>query len=600
MTKPETAEKSLDTPTENSTKFRPLRTWVPLLVLVVGIVTSVLPLVVQEPSEAVGMTAVLGPFFAAVLLLLWWVLASRARWTERLVGVVGIFAIYLLAVFISDPSMASPPPMLKLTIPLGFALFALGAIACSHWLSMKRTIGALVMMAVGVGFSALLRCEGMSSDAEIAFDWRWVPTAEQQLVDAKQSESKTSMAEVDSNVDAALAAPEWPEFRGTNRDGRYLGPAIETNWPKQPELLWKLAVGPGWSSFTVAGDLIFTQEQRGDVEAVVCYDAKTGKEIWAYEVEARFEESIGGPGPRATPTIADGMLFAHGAMGDLVRLDPKTGSEIWRQNIGTLADREPPTWGFSSSPLVTDGLVAVHAGGENDKGTFAFDAKSGELKWTAPAGDHSYSSPQLATVAGQKGVLMLTNTGMNFLNFDDGKDMLNYEWVSSGYRTLQPLVLNGDSILVASGAGTGTRRIDVSSSDGKLEAREAWTNKRFAPDFNDMVLLEGHAYGFAGSIFACFDLETGKRKWKGGRYGKGQVLLAEKSRALIVLSERGKVVLLNATPSGHEELASFQAIEGKTWAHPVLVGDRLFVRNAKEAACYRLPLAKAESVTTEP
>lgn len=571
--------------------YRPLRIWIPVLLIVITLSAMALPTLIDSPSEILMMVSVMGPVLTCLLALLWWVTLSRARWTERIFGLLGVVAIFIGVALVSDRSMVDPVPMMKLTIPVGIGLFTLGAILCSRILSFKRTVVALLMTAIGVGYSGLLRNEGMSSDTTIALKWRWTPTAEQQLVEAKKSQTRVKLEKESSELDAAIANPEWSEFRGPNRDGRYLGPAISTAWETDPELIWKIPVGPGWSSFSLAGELMYTQEQRGDSEAVVCYEASSGNEVWAHEIETRFEESIGGAGPRATPTIAQGSLFAHGAMGDVVRLDPKTGVEIWRQNVSKIADRDPPTWGFSSSPLVVDSYVIVHAGGERDKGTIAMDIETGEVKWSAAAGDHSYISPHLATILGKRYVLMLTNVGLNILNPEDGSDVLNYEWKTSGYRSLQPLVINGESIILSTGLGTGTRRIELKFVDGGLSATETWTKPRFTPDFNDMVLFEDHLYGFTGMIFACFDAKTGEQKWKGGRYGKGQVLLVERSGALIVLSEKGEVVLLKADPNSHQELARFQAIDGKTWAHPVLVGDRLFVRNAEEAACYRLPLA---------
>ena len=152
-------------------------------------------------------------------------------------------------------------------------------------------------------------------------------------------------------------------------------------------------------------------------------------------------------------------------------------------------------------------------------------------------------------------------------------------------------MIDGDSIVLATGLGSGTRRLGVSKRADGLAAEEQWTSRRLKPDFNDFVVFEGHAYGFDDSIFTSVDLENGERNWKKGRYGKGQVLLLKNSRLLLVVTERGEVVLLDADPSAHTELARFQALEGKTWNHPVVVGDRLYIRNAEEAACYELPLA---------
>lgn len=214
-------------------------------------------------------------------------------------------------------------------------------------------------------------------------------------------------------VARSLAAPEWPGFRGADRAAHQRGPQIATNWrATPPKQLWKIPAGPAWSSFAVAGDLLFTQEQRGPREVVLCLRADTGQTVWTQAIEARFYEALGGPGPRATPTLAEGGLFVTGATGAVMRLDPATGAVVWKQELQTVAARQPPMWGFASSPLVTHGLVMVYAGGAGDKGVVAFDAKDGHLRWSAATGDDSYSSPQLTTIAGEELVLMLTNEGL--------------------------------------------------------------------------------------------------------------------------------------------------------------------------------------------
>jgi hypothetical protein len=190
---------------------------------------------------------------------------------------------------------------------------------------------------------------------------------------------------------------------------------------------------------------------------------------------------------------------------------------------------------------------------------------------------------------------MLTNKGLDVLDPATGEARLNYVWKHEGYRSLQPQVVDGDSILIPTGMGTGTRRIRITSSGDEWVADELWTSRNLKPDFNDFVVYQGHAYGFDDAIFACVDLESGQRMWKRGRYGKGQVLLLEDSAALLVASEKGELVLLKADATKHTELAKLKVLEGKTWNHPVVVGDRLYIRNAQEAACYRLPLASSES-----
>lgn len=590
---------------QSNSGFRPLRAWPALLLIAAMLVLRYLPNLIPNPPDSVletlAMTQAMGPAFCAILILVWWLTFSQARWFERIVGAIGIVLALFSTNFILDQSMVGVGTM-YLTIPMGLAGFGIGVAIFRQTLSFKRTVMALALTMVLVGFSALLRNEGMTSDARVNLHWRWTPTNEEILVQAKQIEPNSEIV-VSGEYVAALANPEWAGFRGADRTGRQRGSVIRGQWAQTPEEIWKIAIGPGWSSFSVAGDLIFTQEQRGESEAVVCYEANSGKEVWIYEVKTRFEEAIGGAGPRGTPTLATltsagdagvPSLFAMGANGALVRLDPTTGEKLWQQELQTVANREPPTWGFSSSPLVVDSNVIVHAGGPDDKGTLAFDVETGDLVWSAKSGDHSYSSPQLCSLLDEELVLVVSNNGLEILDPSDGSMRLDYQWKCSGYRSLQPHVSNGNLVVLPTGTGTGTRRIELTKSEGsnELVAKSLWTSMQLKPDFNDFVEFDGHLYGFDGSIFTCINLETGERAWKGGRYGKGQVLLLEDSALLLVASEKGEVVMLEASPLGHIELDRFQAIDGKTWNHPVVVGDRLFIRNAEEAACFRLPIAE--------
>jgi hypothetical protein len=307
--------------------------------------------------------------------------------------------------------------------------------------------------------------------------------------------------------------------------------------------------------------------------------------------EARFDDPMGGPGPRATPTLGDRAVFVAGGAGMLARLKAGTGEVVWKQNIKELSGREPPMWGFASSPLVTHSLVIVYAGGAGDKGVMAFDAASGEPRWTVACGSESYSSPQLSKLLGEETVLVLSNAGLLLLDPATGKVRLNYAWDFKGYRALQPTVVGDDIVLLPTPMTEGTRAIRISKKDDHLSAEELWTSKQMKADFTELTAHKGYLYGIDGSMLSCVDLKTGQRTWKDGRYGKGQALLFASSDLLLISAEDGRIVLVKADPTAHTELASFQAIRGKTWTHPVVVGNKLLVRNAQEAACYELPVA---------
>ncbi|NOZ40294.1 MAG: PQQ-binding-like beta-propeller repeat protein [Planctomycetes bacterium] len=596
--------KSNDETTDSSVSvahghFKTLRIWPPLLLIAVTGVLWFIPRVFEDVPFALQLASMLGPALCGILVLLWWVLLSRATAKERFAGFLGVSVAFGLTLLFLDESMLMPGVLL-VTIPMGMAAFALGTILFAKKLSFQRTLVAVLLAACGFGVSDLLRSEGMWGElAALELKWRWQSSHEDRMLahwEGQQTHERTDLSSDD--VDQWLANPEWPAFRGADRLSRQQGPPISADWSNSPpEQIWKIPVGPGWSSFAVAGKLLFTQEQRGPLEMIVCYAADSGREIWTQAVETRFSEALGGPGPRATPTLAGGNLFVLGANGNLMRLNPKNGDITWQTELQEVALRSPPEWGFSSSPLVVGANVIVHAGGKGDKGTLAFDVETGTLNWSAASGDHSYSSPQLSTIAGEDLVLMQTNTGLDLLNPQTGATRLFYPWDYDGYRVLQPQIVGDDSILLATGMGVGTRRIRISESNGKLAAEDLWTSRRLKPDFNDFVVHENHAYGFDGAIFTCIDLASGKRAWKGGRYGKGQVLLLTDSGLLLIASEHGEVVLLKTNTAERQEVAKFQAIEGKTWNHPVVVGDRLYIRNAQEAACYRLPLENGASLS---
>jgi outer membrane protein assembly factor BamB len=550
------------------------------------------PQVSPDAMAKYWMISVFGPLLCCLLLLIWWLAASRATWRERVFGLLGIIGGAAVAITLAHPTMRGAGTT-YLTVPMGFFVFAIATVFLKKASPGIRTGTAVLLAFAGFAFSMLLRTEGMTGDYRFAWRSRWSPSAEEaMLASAPKSPSTNAAAALErTSVTNALAHPEWPGFRGADRDGRYLGPKISTNWSAQPpQQLWKIQVGPAWSSFAVAGRMLFTQEQRGPKEAVVCYDADSGKEIWKSEVEGRLEDPMGGPGPRATPTLANGSLYVTGSRGAFLRLNPLTGEVIWKKDLTQVAGCKVPIWGYAASPLVAGPVVIVYGGGTGDKGLLAFDAETGELRWSAPCAENSYGSAQVNKVLDEDSVVMLTRTGLTLLDPATGKVRLEYEWKIQQYRALQPRVVASGTILLPTPMTMGTRALRIKKDNGQYAAEELWTSRQLKPDFVDLVTDKGYIYGNDGGLLTCLDLKTGERKWKGGRYGKGQILLLDNSGLLLVLSEEGQVVLVSADPTDHRELASFQALEGKTWNHPVLVNDHLYVRNSQEAAAYKIKL----------
>ncbi len=438
------------------------------------------------------------------------------------------------------------------------------------------------------------------SDAGAELHWRWTPTPEDRLLAKgedtvlpvpetpapKMAESPTPSRPDPTPRVINVAPAEWPGFRGPNRDSIIRGVTINTDWSTSPpKEMWRRKIGPGWSSFAVRGDVLYTQEQRGDDELVAAYRVSTGQPVWRHRDRVRFWESNGGAGPRATPTLIAGRLYAFGATGVLNVLDATTGAVLWSHDVAADAKTKVPMWGFASSPLIVDDLVIVAASGT----LAAYDTATGALRWVGPHHTGTYSSPHLVTIDGVTQVVLLTPPGAIAVKPTDGKLLWEHKW--EGTSIVQPAVLqNGDVLInaIASTGGIGMRRVSLVRDPKGWRVEERWTSTGLKPYFNDFVVHNGHAYGFDGSILACIDVADGTRKWKGGRYGGGQLVLLADQDLLLVLSEEGEVALVKATPDQFSEIARFKAVEGKTWNHPVLVHGVLLVRNGEEMAAFRV------------
>ena len=467
----------------------------------------------------------------------------------------------------------------------------------------------------------LLRTGGISADGRSDFHLRWTKTPEELLLAQAVDEPKPAApaatpvagelpkeplpAKSDAPAKAEPAAPaapvapvarrlrrpmrraEWPGFRGPERDGVIRGVQLATDWSQSPPVqLWRRAIGPGWSSFAVSGNLLYTQEQRGGDEVVSCYRMTTGEPVWRHRDATRFWESNGGAGPRGTPTLSNGRVYTFGGTGILNVLDAVSGAVVWSRNAAADVQAKTPMWGFSSSPLVVGDVVIVAAGGK----LAAYDVATGAPRWTGGGGGLSYSSPHLVTIDGVEQVVFMSGPGTTSVAPATGKVLWEHAW--SGGAIVQPaLTADGDILVntISMNGGLGLRRISIAHQSGGWTASERWTSNGLKPYFNDFVVHKGHAYGFDGNILSCIDLQDGTRKWKGGRYGNGQLLLLADQDLLLVLSEEGDLALVKATPDQFTEVARFpEALEGKTWNHPVVVRDVLLVRNDHEMAAFRL------------
>ena len=383
--------------------------------------------------------------------------------------------------------------------------------------------------------------------------------------------------------------PYWTDFRGPRRDGNYAERPVMLNWPASgPKPLWKQPIGAGFASFVAANGRAFTIEQRGPKEIASAYDIETGRELWTTEWTATFRELMGGDGPRATPTWHQGRVFVLGATGELRALEDASGRTVWRANILEDAGAANLQWGMAAAPLIVDDNVVVLPGGRNGQSVIAYNRTTGRRAWAALDDQASYSSPMLMTIGGVRQIVIFTASRLAGITPDRGEVLWEFPWKTQyDVNASQPMLVGSNRIFISTGYGSGAAMIELTrAGDGAVAVREVWRTNRMKNQFTSSVLHEGFIYGLDESILACIDAATGDLKWKGGRYGYGQVLLT--GGHLIVLTEGGEMALVRASPDAHQEIVRFAVLDGKTWNHPAMSGGYLLVRNINEMAAFDL------------
>ncbi len=376
------------------------------------------------------------------------------------------------------------------------------------------------------------------------------------------------------------APAPWPFFYGPRMDGVYSQGPILTQWPSSGlKQLWRRPVGGGYASMTVAQNLVFTIEQRRDQETVAAYDFSTGRERWTNSWKAFFKESMGGDGPRATPVYSEGRVYALGAEGEFRCLDAASGKTLWRTNILEDAGASNIQWGMAASPLAVDSFVVVMPG----KGVTAYDRVTGEKRWSALDDAPAYTAPMVATLNGTRQIVAVTASRVVGLSIAGGKLLWEFPWRTEyDVNSTLPVIVDGNRFIISAGYGHGSSLVEV----GGGAAKEIWHANHIKTKFNNALLHQGVVYALDEGIMEAVEANSGKRLWKGGRYGYGQILLA--SGHVIVLTETGELALVKATPDRHTELAKFEVLSGKTWNVPAIADGVLLVRNTTDMAAYRI------------
>jgi outer membrane protein assembly factor BamB len=400
------------------------------------------------------------------------------------------------------------------------------------WLFFSRLtwitrIGGLIgMLVLGIGTMIF-------TIAEITFDgamrprvrWTWQPSPRD--ISSEWLTEHAREGTTASPVDAEFAVKEddWPQFCGRNGDRIINEPMMNLNWDSNPpKELWRHPVGAAWSSFSVVGDRLYTQEQRDQQECVVCYHATTGEELWRREDETRYETPMGGTGPRATPTVTDTALFALGATGILNCLDPVTGEQRWQRNICEDAGSSVLEWGMSGSPLINGATVVVDAGGGSGKAVIAYDRATGDIVWAVQNHKAGYATPRIEQIAGTDQLLILNGDGLLSLDPLTGETFWEYPWTNLYKVNVAQPMRFGDHIFLSGGYDSGCVMIDPTHLTAGRPA-DVWPrNNHLKLKFNEAVSYDGYVYGLDDGILCCVDSRTGERAWKGGRYRFGQVL----------------------------------------------------------------------------
>jgi outer membrane protein assembly factor BamB len=375
-------------------------------------------------------------------------------------------------------------------------------------------------------------------------------------------------------------AGDWPRFLGEKQDGVSPETGLPRSWPEGgPRVVWKRAAGEGYSTFSVAAGRLYTMDSDAKTEYVLSLDSATGKEIWRVPIGDKLVDPMGN-GPRGTPTVDGGTVYALGSLGRLLALKAADGAKIWEVELTQGFGAKRPTWGYSGSPLVDGDLLLLEVGGTEKRGIVAFEKATGKVRWGSQEGDAAYSTPVLMTIGGVKQYVTTRRIGPETVSLlPDG----TLHWKHPGPPTViaSPLFIPPDKVYVSAGDDGGAVLFRVKTEGGKATTEELWKTRGMKNHFNSAVLVGEHLYGFDNATFKCISVATGEPAWSQRGLGKGS-LLATADGLLIVLSDRGKLLLVEASPESYKELASFQAMEGKAWTSPVLANGKVYLRDEDE------------------
>ncbi len=399
-------------------------------------------------------------------------------------------------------------------------------------------------------------------------------------------------------IDAgALATPppksgkdEWPQWLGPNRDGISAVTGLRKSWPESgAKVVWRQKLGEGYSGISISQGRLFTLFSQGDEEFIVCLDAASGKEIWRVRSDSTYKDTNGN-GPRSTPTIHNDRVYALGGRGKLYALRAKDGHKIWLRDLMVEFKSPGPSdtggGGYGTSPLIEKELLLVEAGGPGHA-FIAFDKNNGQVKWQAESDSAAFSSPVAITVNGIRQIVFFSGDGVVSLAPKDGRVYWRQPWKTSyNVNAATPLFIPPDRIFISSGYEVGATLLKIKIQGSAITIEEIWKRKDIQNIFSTSIRRGDYLYGFDKGTLKCIAFASGEEKWKQRGFGHGSLLLADGH--LIILGDKGRLALVEATPEAYREKTGAQIMEGRCITVPALAGGKLFMRNTQEIVCVDL------------
>ena len=400
----------------------------------------------------------------------------------------------------------------------------------------------------------------------------------QSQVDLTKSQSK----KVNYASSESLISGEWSQWLGKNRNGISQSENINLDWEtKAPTVVWKQDIGKGFSAFSIANGKAYTMYSVSNNEFVAAFDAATGKELWKFRTGNKFGDSMGGDGPRSTPTVENNVVYIYGAHAELYALNAENGSKIWENDLKETANAAVPTWGFCTSPLIEGNLLIVEAGGKPNKSIVAVDKNTGEIVWTSQEDKVGYSSPIAIDMHGQRQILNFTGTKLVSVT-PDGKLLWSHPWITPyDVNAATPIFIAPDKVFISTEYDVGATLLQINSD---MSVKPIWKNRNMRNQMATSIYHDGHIYGIDSKFLKCIDAFTGEDKWVKRGYGKGSLILVNDH--LIVLGAQGNLGLIEANPSEYVEKGVVKVLNsGKCWTVPAIADGKLFIRNEYEALC---------------